>query len=76
MIEMIKEFTDQYHVLTRMFYNNTYKAHPITVQALDDDCGEIIETMICTNRLSADKQYDKYVFGAEKETVSIPVLIN
>lgn len=71
-IKMIKEHTDENNILVRMFWNNMSKTHPITVQALDDDCGEIIEAIKCPSIELAEKHYNRYLYG-ENTTVSMAV---
>jgi hypothetical protein len=74
MITMIKDTIDENNILVRMFYNNMSKSYPITVQALDDDCGEIIETTKCPDMIIANKVYNRYLYGQPNETLSINIL--
>lgn len=72
MIRIIKEYCDPNNILVRMFWNNMSKSHPITVQMLDDDCGEIVETTKCPDMDLAEKTYNRYLFG-DQSVISVAI---
>lgn len=72
MIEVLKEYCDEGNILVRMYRNTMSKSNPITVQMLDDDCGEIVESTRCPNMVLAEKTYNRYLFG-DQSAISVAI---
>lgn len=62
-MKIIREHTDQYHILTRIMQ---FDVGRYLVQAIDDDCGERIETTICTTMEQAERCFNRYVYGTRE----------
>jgi hypothetical protein len=74
MIKIIREEIKN-GILLRMFWNNSHKNHPVTVQIINDDSGERIETRLYKTPGDAEEYYNKYLnINIKNNTSSDPMV--